>query len=128
MDSQRVIQDEQQRVAVWLRLGDSIRSDVAGSSRPVFDHEGLFHACSQLVCQDAGGEIRRAAGGERDDDLDRPRRIVFGVRDCAGEHGAQEGACGKTQGSAQDRHENLHPFAIIPQPCAVETYSSISDI
>ena len=56
------------RVAVGLRLGDDVGADVAAGARVILDHHRLAPLARQLLADEARGDVRRAARGERHDD------------------------------------------------------------
>ena len=66
-----------QRVAVRRGARHCFRADAAVRADAVLDHHWLAEAFGELRADDARGEVRTAAGGEGDDDLDRARRIVL---------------------------------------------------
>ena len=97
-------------VSVRRGLGDGGRSDIAAGTGTVLDHEGLAVFGLKLLGDDAGEEIRRAAGAEGDDDrhlLLRPRRGL-GLR-CAD---AEE--TGQADGRKNCLHmkTSLNPFVV----------------
>ena len=56
---------QQQRVAVGRRLGDVVRRDGAAGAAAVADDDRLAQRIGQLAADQAGDEIRRAAGRHR---------------------------------------------------------------
>ena len=71
------IRHHQQRITVRRRFGGLQRADHAAGAGPVFDHEGLPETLLQDVADQPGRHIRRAAGAEGNDDLDRTCRIIL---------------------------------------------------
>jgi hypothetical protein len=57
-----------------------IDRDRAAGARPVVDDHLLAQLLSDLVEHDAGDDIGHSRGGERDDDADRPGRIIQRAR------------------------------------------------
>jgi len=77
----------------------------AGRAWPVLDHHGLAEALSHLLAEQPRHGVDAAAGRERDDDLDRARRIILGERPGHGRKCERKGKtaqryplapCGKT--------------------------------
>jgi hypothetical protein len=71
------------RSSVWpvrRRPRDRPRSAHSAGARHVLDHHRLAKRIRHLLRDGARGDVAEAAGTEADDDLDRPRRIVLGVR------------------------------------------------
>jgi hypothetical protein len=71
------VRHHQQRVAVGRRSGDLLRADHSAGAGPVLDHEGLLEILLHGIAEYAGRHVRRTPGPERNDDPDRPRRIVL---------------------------------------------------
>jgi hypothetical protein len=70
----------QDRVSVGLGLGDIFGTDIAGGARLVLDDELLTEPLRQMLPGKSRHNVRRAAGGERDDQANRPGRISLGPR------------------------------------------------
>ena len=67
---------EQQRVAIGLGTGDRARADrAAAACGAVLDHDLLAERGAHLVGDGARHDVVGAAGRQRDDERDRPRRI-----------------------------------------------------
>jgi hypothetical protein len=69
---------QRDRVTVGRRLGDRRHGDIAVGAGAVLDDHALAPALRHAVGDDARERVRRAAGGEADDDAHRPRWIVVG--------------------------------------------------
>ena len=72
--------DQQHRVAVGLGGLHRHRADDAVGARTVVDDDSLFGLFLDLLADQARRDVTRAARPERHDDLDRPRRILRGLR------------------------------------------------
>jgi hypothetical protein len=90
---------EQQRVAVRLRLEDTIGTNGPVGPGPVLDHHSDAALLLDLLAEQAGKGIDTATGGEGHDDLDRVGRILGRLgehtvhprdRDQTGQEGFQE--------------------------------------
>ena len=68
----------QQRVAVGLGARDGLRADVARRARLVLDDERRARDLGQALDEIPAQDIRAAAGGKADDDLDRAVGIGLG--------------------------------------------------
>jgi len=92
----------EKRVAVRRRFYDRLRRDIATSSRPVLDNEGLAEPLGQPLPDQSRGNIGSAASSKADDDARRPQRVALGPsvardgrqREDTGDE-TQEGAAGK---------------------------------
>ncbi len=71
---------KQKRVSVRGRVHDGLGADVAASSRPVLDDEGLPQPIGKPLTDQPRGDVDAAAGGKTGDNAHRPRRII--VRQC----------------------------------------------
>ena len=70
---------EQQRVAVFGRLGNRFGTDVAIGAAAVVDYKGLAQSFSQLVREYASGAVDTAAGRKRHHHPHRAVRIGLGA-------------------------------------------------
>ena len=88
---------EAERVAVGRGLRDLARRDRAARAALVLDHDLLAERLAHLLGDDARHHVVAAAGRIRDDQRDRPRRIVLrgGARRCE-------------QGEAESGNKILH--------------------
>ena len=68
---------EAERVAVGRGLRDLARRDRAAGAALVLDHDLLAERLAHLLGDDARHHVVAAAGGVRNDQGDRPRRIVL---------------------------------------------------
>jgi len=68
----------EERVAVGLRRGHELAAEAAVRARLVIDHEALAERLLQLGRDGARGDVRGAAGRERDHDGDRPGGVLLG--------------------------------------------------
>ena len=72
----------------------------AEGADPVLHDDPLAELLRELLRDEAGGNVRRPAGGEPDDDRDDAARIVDGLSKRAGALGAQaEYECGDSHGN-----------------------------
>ena len=69
--------DDEQRVAVGRRRRDGLGADGGAATRPVLDDDVLADPVLQVLGDDAGERVDRAAGEERHDQLDGLCRIVL---------------------------------------------------
>ena len=77
---ERAGRHEEQRVAVGRRLGDRGRGDHRAAAGAVFNDDRLAEPLFQLRLElPARHDVHRAARPERQDQRDRPRRIVVGA-------------------------------------------------
>ena len=67
-------------VAVGRALGGQFGRDIAPGAAPIVDHERLSELLAQRGLHRARDDVRRAAGGEGDEDANRARRILLGRR------------------------------------------------
>jgi len=85
---------DQERSAVWRRLGDIFGGDDRAAARLVLNNHRLAEIFRQFLPEHARDDVVAAAGRETDDDVDRPRwifcRIVQRERRAGGEHGQPE--------------------------------------
>ena len=65
---------QQQRVAVGRGLGDAIGAEGAAGADDVFDDDRLLQRRTHRCSEQAGDDVARAAGRERNDQRDRPAR------------------------------------------------------
>ena len=65
---------EAERIAVRLGARDLLGADAAAAADAVLDDQLLTQALTELLRDQAGDGVRAAAGGERDDEADRPLR------------------------------------------------------
>ena len=84
------------------------RRGLAAGARDVLDDDRPALRGIELLAQDARKRIGRAAGGERDDELDRPRRKILRRRRCRNEHRRRQHA---GDGSMHELHGSLLPWA-----------------
>src|SRR6516165_6160918 len=70
----------QKRIAIGGCLHDRFGGDIAGSARPVLDHELLAKSLRQPLTHEACDDVGSPASREADDDAHRSRRI--GLRSC----------------------------------------------
>jgi hypothetical protein len=89
------VRHQQQRVAVGGALRNDLGADDRAAAGTVFDDERLAHGLLQALREEARVDVGRAAGRERHDDLDRPRRIVVGGR--IDRDGGEQGSQGETK-------------------------------
>jgi hypothetical protein len=82
--------DHEQRIAVRLRIHDHLGSNIAASTRPVLDDEGLTQTRGQPLSYQARGDVGRAAGGKADDQAYWPHRI--GLRPSETRYGWERGS------------------------------------
>jgi hypothetical protein len=74
---------DQHRVAVRRRLRDLIGAERAGSTRLVLDHDRLAQPLRDIGAENPRHRIDRAARRIRNDEPDRPARVVLrGRRPC----------------------------------------------
>src|SRR5262249_26749683 len=65
-----------------LRLGDRVGASIAARAGAVLDDDLVPKIFAELLCQQAGGDIDRAAGRERIDDADDAIWIALCRRRC----------------------------------------------
>ena len=82
----------QQRVAIRRRFRDRRRGQVAAGAGAVLDQDGLFQRRCHRIGDRARHRIGRAAGRRADQNLDRPRRKVFGARHLNHHQNGNDGA------------------------------------
>jgi hypothetical protein len=68
--------DGQQRVSVGRRIHHVFGGDVGGGARAILDHEILAEPLRQRLRDQARGDVGRTGGGNADDDVHRPCRII----------------------------------------------------
>ena len=83
-------------VAVRRGAHGAGRADGAAGADDVLDHDLLAERAGHVLAGDAGGDVGRAAGRERHDQGDRPRRIGLGHR------GARESGNSRRRGKLQE--------------------------
>ena len=83
---------EQQRVAIGRRTHDHLGGNVRARARPVLDDERLTKPLRKPLADHTPDDVVPAAGGEADDQRDRPRRI--GLRPSSAGEGRQRGSAG----------------------------------
>jgi len=88
---------------VCRRTRRELGADVVAATGPVLDEEGLPEPLGQPLCDEARDEVGAAAGGGRDQDADRTRRIRLGDGD-ARRHGQR----GKAEQEFAALHECRH--------------------
>ena len=76
-------------MAVRVRLCHQFGRDKRGAAGPVIGDHLLSPQFAKLLRDDASDEIKGAAGGERNDDAYRARRVVVGVQR-TGQHSESE--------------------------------------
>ena len=74
---------DQQRVAVLVGLGDGIGRKNAAGARLRLEHDGASEFGGHAVGDEPRHDVDRAAGRERQDELDRPVGILRQRRRCA---------------------------------------------
>ena len=77
IDGDQAVGGHDQRVAVGLRMGGHFGGDIAVGAGAVLDEERLAHRLGQALRQQPRGDVGRAAGRDRHQHLDRPRRILL---------------------------------------------------
>jgi len=82
--------DKQERVAVRGGARDRLQSQIAATARPIVNDDGVAEPLRQRLTDKARADVRRAAGGNEDDQRHRPRRI--GSRPRKPRHGRQCGS------------------------------------
>jgi hypothetical protein len=83
---------EAERIAVRRRARDPPHADAAaGAARHIFDHHRLTQRHAHAVGDDAADRIEGAAGRERNDDRDWPRRINLRRGGARGQQQSSEG-------------------------------------
>jgi hypothetical protein len=97
------IAGEKQRVAVGRRLHDDFGSNRGVGAGTVFDDEILPEVCRKLMRHGAGFDIRAAAGGKADDNVNRAARILLGLRRPNADTGK------KSQYAEQNSHRRFPP-------------------
>jgi hypothetical protein len=73
--------DLEKRVAIGRRPDDRIDGEIAGSTRPVLDNEGLAEPLRQPLPRQARDDVSRAARRKANNDAHRTRWIGFRPRD-----------------------------------------------
>ena len=63
--------------AIGYRILDRVRGDASDGAGPVVDDHRLTQRVLELVGHHAGDDVRRSAGGEADDDANRPVELVL---------------------------------------------------
>jgi hypothetical protein len=76
IDRDQAVLAQQQRVTVGRRLRDQVAGDVAVGARMIVDDDRHGENLGKLLADDACGNIGSAAGWDRHDHLDSPRRIL----------------------------------------------------
>src|SRR4029079_18467437 len=71
---------KEERVAVLRRTRDKFGRQARSRSRLVLDHELLAKNLAHALPEHARGNVGRRPRDEADDDADRPRRVLLGVR------------------------------------------------
>src|SRR5882762_10891840 len=95
---------DQQGVAVRLRSGYMLGSDVPRGARPVLGDYLLPPLLGELLAEGAGENVRGAARREGNDDADGPRRIGLRIGRQLGPQQRSEGRCGGSKcGGPEDR-------------------------
>jgi hypothetical protein len=75
-DGERADRPHADRVAVGVGLGGEVEADRQGAARAVVDHDLLAELFAELRAENARDGIGRAAGSLRDDEPDRPIRVL----------------------------------------------------
>ena len=70
--------NHQERIAVGGGLGREIGAEHAAGTGPVVDEDLLAEFLAELIGDDAADHVVAAAGRERNDQPDRPVRIIVG--------------------------------------------------
>ena len=93
----------EQRIAVCGRTRRHLGTDIVAAAGTVLDEEGLPEPLRQPLRDEARDEVGAAAGGGRDQDADRTRRIRLGDGNarCHGQRG-------KTEHKLTALHEDCH--------------------
>jgi hypothetical protein len=71
---------DEERIAVWRGLGDAGAAGHARRGADVLDHHRLPEEFAHAQRLDARADVDPAAGGERNDQRDRPRRPLLRAR------------------------------------------------
>ena len=86
---------DQERVAVGRRLGHTLAAGHAGGGADILHHDRLPEQFAHALRLDAGADVDAAAGGEGNDQRDRPRGpILRGDRRGQRDHGRRGGQLG----------------------------------
>ncbi|MNN14367.1 hypothetical protein D3C81_1274280 [compost metagenome] len=113
-DGQRAHIAQQQRVVVRAGLRHHGRADVAVGARAVVHHHGLAQRFAERLADQAGDDVRRAAGGvghHQPDRLGRP--LVGGPGGCRGEdaRGAEGAQCSQARCLAKELAASTHAMS-----------------
>src|SRR6202040_3635753 len=92
-------------VAVRRAFGDQIGADVAAGARPIVDDNRLAPCLGQLLADRAGHDVERTAGGERDDETNRLRRVGL----LRGQHRERQKDRQRYANSATANPSDFHP-------------------
>ncbi|XQU69884.1 hypothetical protein OJJOAM_002615 [Cupriavidus sp. H18C1] len=116
VDRHRRHRRDADRVAVRRRLGDRVGADRAAATGAVLDHHRLAQDLAHLIGRAAADDVRGAARGKRNDQLDRLGRIVALCL-------CQRGAGGQTQGQGNvlGLHEIVSPVVKPDEECPSRT-------
>ncbi|MNC84847.1 hypothetical protein D3C83_04150 [compost metagenome] len=105
----------EQRVAVGRRFRHDLRGDHAGTAAAVVDHHGLAELLGELRAEHARLRVVGAARGRRDQETDRPDRIVL-RRLCEGsaqnDSRRKSGDRGACFNSTTTHHSRFTPFQV----------------
>jgi len=75
-----------------LRLGHEFGTQIGARSRLVFDDDGIGHLLGQALADRARDHVHGAAGGKRNDNPYRLRRVGLGQRGAWDQHRTQDHA------------------------------------
>jgi hypothetical protein len=109
----------QQRVAVRFRLGDDVGSDIAASTRLVFDDDRLAKRLREFFADRARQHVDRAAGRKRRDHADGSVRIALRLgRRCHAGDGHDR------QGDHSESAKQVHGVSSL-RPCWTGNHSGL---
>ena len=82
--------DEADGVAIGRRRQNVLHADIAAGADVVLDHDRLAELLRQILAEEARDGIVGSAGGERNDEAHRPRRIIERIAGAGDEQRQQQ--------------------------------------
>ncbi len=74
---ERLRRQDADGIAVVRRLGAGLAADIHRAAGPILHHDGLVPALAELLGHGTHENVAGAAGADRGERMDRPRRIIL---------------------------------------------------